>query len=590
MVDITNETLREPFTLNFEGTQRGQEPTTLSLPFKLLVLGDFCLRRDEVPQAIRIAQAEFDKIMAQLDPRIVFHLDELPIRDLVQQDQFSERFGQTELVYAFHCLHDFHPNALMRDQPLLADLSSLLNALKKLKHNAKPQQPVDISHLHQGIFDLPELTGDEINLDQLELLIVTLSESINATLNAMLHDARFQALESAWRSVYLLTSTAGENSNVHIDLVNVDRVWLEEDFRSQSELQDTFLFEQLYWREYGQFGGKPYGAVILNMAFDHSGKDIAFLQNLASVAAVAHAPMIAAAAPSLFGVNTYTDLAASSALQDLMNGPQYIKWRSFTASADSTYIALTLPRVQMRTPYRYRQGQVDYPELDEVIDDPQQDIVWGSPAFLFGVCLIRSFVQYGMCSDVCGEPGGLVTLPRCVISKDDSAVSPLEVLLPENRESQIINLGLMPVSSARELNEVAFYSANTLHWASFQYADKERSVVDSLQAQFPYLFVVLRIAHYVKVLFREYLGSLQTVGALQSELNRWLRRYVSDVETPAQAVRARRPLKKADIQITAQSNNPGWFTISMSITPHMKFLGKDFELALNMPVDGELSE
>jgi type VI secretion system protein ImpC len=290
----------------------------------------------------------------------------------------------------------------------------------------------------------------------------------------------------------------------------------------------------------------------------------------------------------LFGVSQYADMALSSVLSDQMSGAQYIKWRSFIDAPESEYVALTLPRFLLRLPYSYQAGQVPFPELQEQIDDPFSQCVWGNAAFLSGVCLIRSFVQYGLSSDICGESGGLIRLADIHMGARDQWSSLLEVLIPENREAQLVSLGLMPISATIEFNELVFYAANSLHWGSFREANKKQTLVASLQAKLPYQFVVLRIAHYVKVLFREYLGTHQTLGSLQASLNTWIRKYVADVETPAQSVRARRPLKRAEIRIEQQADNPGWFNISLSITPHMKFLGEDFDLSLNMQADGEL--
>jgi len=95
------------------------------------------------------------------------------------------------------------------------------------------------------------------------------------------------------------------------------------------------------------------------------------------------------------------------------------------------------------------------------------------------------------------------------------------------------------------------------------------------------LFVISRIAHYLKVVERDNVGSLKNVSELQSELNRWLRRYVSDVENPAPSVRARKPLKKAEV-VLINNEEEGRHHLSVTVTPHMKYMGNDFVLALNI--------
>ena len=58
------------------------------------------------------------------------------------------------------------------------------------------------------------------------------------------------------------------------------------------------IFQQIYEEEYGQFGGEPFGVLIGDYAFDHSPEDVQLLADMAQIAAAAHAPFIAAAAPA----------------------------------------------------------------------------------------------------------------------------------------------------------------------------------------------------------------------------------------------------------------------------------------------------
>ena len=57
------------------------------------------------------------------------------------------------------------------------------------------------------------------------------------------------------------------------------------------------LYRIVYSAEFGQFGGKPVGAIVSNYEFGPGPQDIALLQKCAAVAAMAHAPFFAAAGP-----------------------------------------------------------------------------------------------------------------------------------------------------------------------------------------------------------------------------------------------------------------------------------------------------
>ena len=103
--------------------------------------------------------------------------------------------------------------------------------------------------------------------------------------------------------------------------------------------------------EYGQHGGEPVASIIANYEIGASSRDIGLLQELASVASMAHAPVIAAVSPSMFDIKDWGELAGLNDLASVFEGPQYTKWTAFRESADARYVGLTMPRFMLRAPY-----------------------------------------------------------------------------------------------------------------------------------------------------------------------------------------------------------------------------------------------
>ena len=60
-----------------------------------------------------------------------------------------------------------------------------------------------------------------------------------------------------------------------------------------------------------------------------------------------------------------------------------------------------------------------------------------------------------------------------------------------------------------------------------------------LGTQLPYTFIVSRLAHYIKVLQREQLGTFKERSDLEAELRKWIQQYVAEYEAQP-SVRARR--------------------------------------------------
>ncbi|MCV4861296.1 type VI secretion system contractile sheath large subunit, partial [Escherichia coli] len=78
-------------------------------------------------------------------------------------------------------------------------------------------------------------------------------------------------------------------------VLNVTKKELLKDFERSLEFDQSTLFKKIYEEEYGTFGGAPYGCLIGDYEFGNHPQDLALLEQIAGVAAAAHAPFISAA-------------------------------------------------------------------------------------------------------------------------------------------------------------------------------------------------------------------------------------------------------------------------------------------------------
>jgi type VI secretion system protein ImpC len=94
------------------------------------------------------------------------------------------------------------------------------------------------------------------------------------------------------------------------------------------------------------------------------------------------------------------------------------------------------------------------------------------------------------------------------------------------------------------------------------------------------MFIINRLAHYIKVLQREQIGSWKERIDLERELNDWLCKYIANQENPPPEVRSRRPLREASIKVEDVEGDPGWYRVIMAVRPHFKYMGANFTLSL----------
>jgi len=132
-------------------------------------------------------------------------------------------------------------------------------------------------------------------------------------------------------------------------------------------------------------------------------------------------------------------------------------------------------------------------------------------------------------------------------------------------------------------NSAAFFAANSAQEPKI-YADtpegNEAELNYKLGTQLPYLFAVTRMAHYIKVLQREHIGSWRERDDLERELNKWAKQYVANQENPSSEIRSKRPFKAIQIDVQDIEKDPGWYKVKIALRPHFKYMGANFELSL----------
>ncbi|MDR2386082.1 MAG: type VI secretion system contractile sheath large subunit [Deltaproteobacteria bacterium] len=440
----------------------------------------------------------------------------------------------------------------------------------------------------------PDYQHEKVKKTTVDRMIAEIDYRMGRQIDEILHHQDFQALESAWLGLKLLIDRSDFRENIEVEIINLTKDELLDDFLDASEMAQSSLYKLIYTAEYGQFGGKPVGAMIGNYFFGPTAMDIRLLQSLASLAAIAHAPFIAAAEPSFFGLNSFERLPALKDLQDIFSGPRYAKWQSFRESEDSRYVGLTLPRFLLRQPYDPEDNPVKAFVYKENVDNSHDSFLWGNTAFALASRLTDSFAKYRWCPNIIGpKSGGAVeNLPVHLYESmgDIEMKIPTEVLISDRREYELAEQGFIALTMRKGSDNAAFFSASSCQKAKFFGSSpegKEAELNYRLSTQLPYMFIISRLAHYIKVLQRENIGSWKERTDLERELNLWIRQYVADQENPSSDTRSRRPLRSSQITVDEVEGDPGWYRVTISVRPHFKYMGAYFTLSLVGKLDKE---
>ncbi len=206
--------------------------------------------------------------------------------------------------------------------------------------------------------------------------------------------------------------------------------------------------------------------------------------------------------------------------------------------------------------------------------------------------LSDSFANYRWTPNIIGPQGG-GAVENMVMHQYESmgqleTKDPTDVMISDRREFELAEQGFIALTMRKGSDNAAFFSANSVQKPKYfgnTAEGKEAETNYKLGTQLPYMMVVNRLAHYIKVLQRENIGSWKNKAELNTELNNWIKQYVSDQENPSAEVRSRRPLRKADIVVDDVAGEPGFYSVSMSVVPHFKYMGADFTLSLRGKLD-----
>ncbi|HHM04779.1 MAG TPA: type VI secretion system contractile sheath large subunit [Gammaproteobacteria bacterium] len=438
----------------------------------------------------------------------------------------------------------------------------------------------------------PRHGEEKVNKDMVDRMIAELDAKLSAQADEILHHETVQKLESAWRGLKFVVDRTNFRENIKVELLSVSKEELLEDFEDAPEVTKSGLYKHVYTAEYGQFGGQPVGAMISNYDFGPGPQDIKLAQYVSSVGAMAHAPFVAAAGPQFFGLDNYEKLPNLKDLSSIFEGPQYAKWRSFRETEDARYFALTMPRFLLRLPYDPDNNPVKAFSYNEDVSASHNHYLWGSSAYAFATRLTDSFAKYRWCPNIIGpQSGGAVEdlpLHHFESMGDIETKIPTEVMISDRREFELAEEGFIGLTMRKGSDNAAFFSANSVQKPKFFGNSKEGKEAElnyKLGTQLPYMFVINRLAHYIKVIQRENIGSWKQRGELETELNKWIKQYVADQENPSPEVRSRRPLRAAQITVEDVEGDPGWYRVSMSVQPHFKYMGASFTLSLKGKLD-----
>lgn len=427
-----------------------------------------------------------------------------------------------------------------------------------------------------------------------------IDQVMSKQLAAIMRSEKFQKLEGSWRGLNHLVMNSETGSQLKIRLMNISQKELFRDLDKAVEFDQSQIFKKIYESEFGTAGGEPYSALIGDYEFSSHPDDIDLLSNMSNVAAAGFCPFISAAGANMFGFENFEELSKPRDLEKIFESQEYIKWRSFRDSEDSRFVTLVMPRVLARLPYGSATKPIDIFNFEEAaLDDvgrhtkkDHDEYCWMNAAYAMGTTLTQAYAENGWCTAIRGaENGGKVEgLPSHVFVSDDGDLDqkcPTEIGITDRREAELSKMGFLPLCHYKNTDYAVFFGAQTTQKPKM-FDDPDATANAMISARLPYIMATSRIAHFLKVMARDKIGSFMTVEEGEEWLNQWINKYVNGSPDASAVMKAQFPLAEAKVEVKEIPGSPGAYSAIAWLRPwlQMEELTASLRMVATIPNSG----
>ena len=263
-------------------------------------------------------------------------------------------------------------------------------------------------------------------------------------------------------------------------------------------------------------------------------------------------------------------------------GKKYTKWNAFRNSDDSRYVTLVLPRVLARLPYGANTKPVEefgYEECEldargEAKKTDHHAYCWMNAAYVMATNMTRASAETNWCTAIRGlENGGKVDgLPVHNFLSDDGDIDskcPTEIGITDRREAELSKEGFLPLCHYKNTDYSVFFGAQTCQ-RPVVYDTPDATANAAISARLPYIMAASRIAHFLKCIARDKIGSFMERQDMEDFLKRWISNYVLSDDKPTPEMKARYPLAEARISVEEIPGAPGSYNAVALLRPWLQ--------------------
>lgn len=420
----------------------------------------------------------------------------------------------------------------------------------------------------------PEFRDEKIDQALLDALISGITDGLWKQLGEILHHRTFQRLERAWRGLWLCVDQVDAADGIHVHMLNVSKDDLGRDFARAPKVDQSGLYRLVDPEGRATLGTYPYAVICADFEFGVENRDdIALLQSCGAVAERALAPFIANAKPSCVSLGQWTDIRELTQLMAVMEHPRFDLWRMFRRTPQARFVGLVLPRVMLRAPYTDNHASFLYghDEREDVTADHEHRL-WGAASYAFATRIAGSFARDRWCANIAGVDDGVAACLGKATSPP--APYPVETQISERRDYELSQEGFISLALLVGADSPCFLTAASARKALLHRPDSSLTDVlnDHVSSQLPYLFIIARVAQYLRVLYRDRRHMFEDSGVTERALSEWLNHHSSGRDDTTLGTSSH-PLRRAVVDVRPPYEAGGPIEVRLQLCPNFDVYG-----------------
>lgn len=467
-------------------------PIDDDLPFNMLFFGDWSGRKNTIDsndsklRPIEIDRDNFDEVMNNLRLNLELAFDN----------------SENILTLDFNELDDFHPDKIFEQVPLFSNLRDLRRKLKNpntyyqaatevrswLKNDEnissekveKTESSISQNQFSKGnlLDDIlgqtvgnsntskkPNASSSELSalinklvkphliktdLEEQANLLMVVDELTSDLMRKIIHHPKFQALESAWRGVYLLVRKIETDNNLKIFLLDIDKSRLSDSLKFVDDLTDSRIYRLI------KDSDKSWAIIGGNYNFGLNIYDAAILIRLAKIGFDSNVPFISHVQPEMFGIKSFDTIPPFEKLKLSSDTTEVKIWNALRSIPEATHIGLAAPRFLARLPYGEKTEPTETFYFEEFIENVRhEEYLWANPVFICAILLAQTFSEFGwefsnnLIQNLDGMP-----LHYYHEETETKTKSSAEIAMTQTNAEILIEQGLMPLISFKDTDRI----------------------------------------------------------------------------------------------------------------------------------------